>query len=160
MVLPSSIMRPQPIVPLTITMSLALTVTLTGFGTCEREKALHPSRTASEYRSATLYYDHGETDPAPHMLEELDRIAAHERSDPSLRVLVMASANERRDIDQNLTLADARARHVRRELIARGVPERQIVVAAREAPADDPKGARCEVEPIGVARGVSPPIIE
>jgi hypothetical protein len=151
-------MLPQPIGPLPITMSLALAITLTGFGACGREKALQPSRIAPEYRSATLYYAPGETDTAPDMLEELDRIAAHERSDPSLRVLVLASANERRDIDQNLTLAEARARNVRRELIARGVPERQIVVAAREALADDPKGARCEVEPIGVARGVSPTI--
>jgi hypothetical protein len=151
-------MLPQPIVSLPITMSLALAITLTGFSTCERKEALQPSRMAPEHRSATLYYAPGEIDATPDMLAGLDRIAAHERSDPSLRVLVLASANERRDIEQNLTLAEARARKVRRELIARGVPERQIVVAAREALADDPKGARCDVEPIGVARGVSPTI--
>ena len=142
------------------TLGLALAITLTGFGTCERGKTVPASRMAAEHRNATLYYAPGETDPAPHMLDELDHLVARVWSDLSLRLLVLASANEESDFDQNLTLAEARARNVRRELIARGVPERQIVVAAHEAPADDQKGARCEVEALSAARAASPTFIE
>lgn len=146
--------------PLPIKMSLAVAITLTSFGTCEKERTPLPAPMVAAHRNATIYYTPGDTDPVPDMLDELDQIAGRLWSDLSLRVLVLASANEGRDIDHNLTLAAARARNVRRELIARGVSERQIIVAAREAPADDPKGARCDIEPLHVARTASPAVIE
>lgn len=142
-----------------IKMTVTIAVAFAGFGTCERENAVS-SPTVTHPRTATLYYAPGETDPPQDMLDELDQVAARVWSDLSVRILVLASANEGRDFDENLTLAEARARTVWRQLIAHGVPERQIIVAAREAPLDDPMGARCEVEPLSAAQGPSPVAIE
>jgi hypothetical protein len=62
---------------------------------------------------------------------------------------VRGIANDGADFDDNLSLASARAELICRQRLARAVPPSQIILAAREAAADDRHGARCEVDLVG-----------
>src|SRR5690349_11418543 len=88
------------------------------------------------------------------MLSVLDAIAGRGSSDLSIRVLIVGFANERQSLTENLDLAGLRGHFVAEHLGARGVARRQIIVVAREAPADDPTGARCDVEILAASSGV------
>jgi hypothetical protein len=76
----------------------------------------------------------------PH--EEIERVVAlvGARS-----LLIMGFANDLRDLDSNLKLAERRARAVAEYLQARGIRRERIIVAGSEAAHDDEGGSRVEV---------------
>ena len=113
---------------------------------CERERPRARLEAHGTRSSATIEFERGAPDVAADLLTSLDGIAGRGSSDLSIRVLIVGFANERSLLTENLDLAEQRGRFVAEHLVARGVARRQIVVVGREAPLDDPAGARCEVE--------------
>lgn len=100
---------------------------------------------------ATVHFAGKDTDAAPDWAF-LDPIIGQAWSDPSALILVLGFANEESHLSGNLGLAERRARTVAARLLASAVREDQIMIAAAEASADDPTGARCEVAVIRPAR--------
>jgi len=106
-----------------------------------------PARIAPETSSSSSAIVHFErNDVATDALEPLDAIVDRAWSDEAARVLIVGYANERSSLLENLELADRRARFVADHLLSRGVPRRQMVVAAIEARPQDRAGARCDIE--------------
>ena len=100
--------------------------------------------------SATVTFDRGDVSLEADATAALDVLAARARTSLTARVLVIGFANERDTLQANLDLAERRARAVARYLASRAVRDRAIVIAGVEAAADDPSGARCEVEVVDV----------
>ncbi len=96
--------------------------------------------------SATVTFDRGDVSLEADATTALDVLAARAMTSRTARILVVGFANERDTLQDNLDLAERRARAVARYLASRAVSDHKIVIAGVEAAADDPSGARCEVD--------------
>ncbi len=96
--------------------------------------------------SAVVTFERGDVSLEPHGSDALDALAERAMTNLSLRILIVGFANERGALQENLDLAERRARTVSTYLASRSVADYQIVVAAVEAAPSDAIGARCEVE--------------
>jgi hypothetical protein len=116
---------------------------------------VRPSKSARPHAPppppATVHFADKDADDPPDSAF-LDAIIGHAWSDQSALILVLGFANEESHLNGNLGLAERRARNVAARLLSRAVRDNQILIAATEAPADDPTGARCEVAVIRPAR--------
>jgi hypothetical protein len=114
---------------------------------CAR-KSVPRTTTTPVPSSVVVHFEHGDASPTTDVRLALLPIATHLASNPRTRIVVVGFANDRRDLEENLALAERRARTVARQLMAWTVTERQITVAAVEAPPGDEDGTRCEVDVI------------
>ena len=96
--------------------------------------------------SATVTFDRGDASLEMDATTALNTLASRAMTSRTARILVVGFANERDVIQDNLDLAERRARAVARYLASRAVSDHKIVVAAVEAAADDANGARCDVD--------------
>jgi hypothetical protein len=129
---------------------LAAALAVGGAPACARDPA-RPFTSKGAPPSVVIHFERDDTSPNPHARAALQPIATHLTWNPRTRIVVVGFANERRDLQQNLDLAERRAKTVARQIMAWAVTERQIIVAAAEAAADDEAGARCEVDVIDAA---------
>jgi hypothetical protein len=129
-----------------IKAALALAVVALADSACDRGDRRPPLVSDSRPTSATITFERDDVSLETDATTALGMLAARAMTSPTARILVVGFANERDALQENLDLAERRARAVARFLASRAVRDHRMVIAAVEAAADDPSGARCEVD--------------
>ena len=83
---------------------------------------------AAHQEIVSLYFDVGSAVPSPDAGRKLERLVAHARAYPSVRLTVAGYHDRSGDAAANEELAKQRARAVRDLLVAAGVPEDRVVL--------------------------------
>jgi outer membrane protein OmpA-like peptidoglycan-associated protein len=100
--------------------------------------------------SVWVDFSTGSSEPSPSSLQELAALVPAVRKGSSL--VVIGHAGERADLNDNLDLAERRARRVASYLVSLGIMSERIVVAGAESTAELKHPSRCEVRLVVRAR--------
>jgi hypothetical protein len=131
---------------LLLQVPLAVGLAAVGTRACDRPGGVSPTQARAYPAGVSIPFEGDDSLADVDVLSVLEPIVSRAWSDLATRVLVVGVANERSSLLDNLELANRRARVVSEHLLARGVADSQLAVAAREAAPDDRRASRCEVE--------------